>query len=97
MKTIKDYINDAHEKIDAGLNAEHDYCVNKDKDGASLYLAHANETYKAARTATKKVFNLFGLDLPKDVTTIFMCSKQFHKLNVRYCGFWGNLHDNIFK
>ena len=95
MKTIQDYINDAQEKIDAGLDAEHNYCVNKDKDGASLYLAHANETYKAARTATKKVFNLFGLDLPKDVTTIFMCRKRFHTLEIRYYRFLMDLNDNI--
>ena len=95
MKTIQDYINDALEKIDAGLNAEHDYCVNKDKDGASLYLAHANEAYKAARTAVKKVFNLFDLDMPKDVTTIFMCEKHFNTFKIHYYRFWANLHDNI--
>ncbi len=95
MKTIKEIINDAQVKIDAGLNAEHDFCVNKNKDGASLYLAHANETYKAARRATKKVFNLFGLDLPKDVTTIFVCEKRFNTFKIHYYRFWANLHDNI--
>lgn len=95
MKTIQDYINDALWKIDAGLDAERDYCVNKDKDGASLYLAHAKETYKAARAATKKVFNLFGLDLPKDVTTIFMCEKHFYTFKIHYYRFCANLLDNI--
>ena len=95
MKTIQDYINDAQEKIDAGLDAERDYCVNKSKDGASLYLAHANETYKVARTATKKVFNLFGLDLPKNVTTIFMCEKRFNTFKIHYNRFLTNLHDDI--
>ena len=95
MKTIQDYINDAQGKIDAGLNAEHDYCVNKDKDDASLYLAHADETYKSARTATKKVFNLFGLDLPKNVKTIFKCEMALNTLKIHYNRFLGNLHDNI--
>ena len=95
MKTIQDYINDAQGKIDAGLNAEHDYCVNKNKDGASLYLAHANETYKAARTATKKVFNLFDLDMPKGVTTIFMCEIALNTLKIHYNRFLVNLLESI--
>ncbi len=95
MKTIQDYINDAQEKIDAGLNAEHDYCVNKDKEGASLYLAHANETYKAARTATKKVFNIFRLDLPKGVKTIFKCEMALNTLKIHYNRFLVNLLESI--
>ena len=95
MKTIQDYINDAQWKIDAGLDAEHDYCANKNKDGASLYLAHANETYKVARTAVKKVFNIFGLDMPKDVKTIFMCEKRFNTFKIHYNRFLANLLESI--
>lgn len=65
MKTIQDYIQDAKNKVKIGLNAEHDYCVNKDKVRGTMCRAYAEASYKSARTAVKRAFALVGLTLPK--------------------------------
>lgn len=72
MKTIQDYIQDAKNKVKIGLNAEHDYCVNKDKVRGTMCRAYAEASYKSARTAVKRAFALVGLTLPRKATTIHM-------------------------
>lgn len=73
MKTIQDYIQDAENKVKIGINAERDYCVNKDKVRSTLCRAYAEASYKTARTAVRKAYALVGLTLPKKATTIHMC------------------------
>ena len=87
MKTIQDYIQDAENKVKIGINAERDYCVNKDNDRSTLCEAYAEASYKTARAAVKKAYALVGLSLPKKAKTIHMCDIYLKVLIAQFAAF----------
>ena len=84
MKT-EEAIKRARQKVEAGLLAEHDYCValtkskHKATQATGEFLDNADKTYKAARRAVVALYKRNGIQAPK-MTTIFMVENALNSL-----------------
>lgn len=87
MKTIQDYIQDAENKVQIGIKAEKDYCVNKNHTQSRGYKAYADASFKSAKTAVKKAYAFAGLELPKKATTIFLLDMYLRVLHAQFAVF----------
>ena len=89
MKTTTEYLRDARQKVEAGIEAENRYCIELTKarrkgatDNTAAAFDAAGVSFNVARRAVRALYKRNGLDAPK-MPTIYIVEIMLNRLEER--------------